>query len=155
MPEGKCAILDGLSEVEYTEFHQMVQTIFSERGPAMTMSTEALNIRLPWPPSINNYWRANGRMRFISKAGRIFRDEVIATVRPDKPLTGRLSVYIEAIPPTARSYDLDNLLKPTLDALQHAGVFENDNQIDQLRIDRRPKSHPGCLDVSIFQLTES
>lgn len=127
--------------------HKQAQEAVNEAG-----RKEAITFRLPWPPSINNYWRANGRMRFISPLGVAFRDEVIATIRPEKPLTARLSVHIEAIPPTARKYDLDNLLKPTLDAMAHAGVYENDNQIDRLRIDRLAKCPPGCLDVTIMEL---
>lgn len=119
------------------------------------MSKEVLTFRLPWPPSINNYWRANGHARFISALGRAFREEVIATIRPREPLLGRLSVHIEATPPTRRKYDLDNLLKPTLDAMEHAGVYLNDNQIDRLRIDRLEVSAPGCLDVTIMELPQS
>lgn len=111
-----------------------------------------MNYRLPWPPSVNNYWRANGHARYISARGKAFRDEVVATVRPLEPLTGRLKVSIEAYPPTARRCDLDNLLKATLDALEHAGVYYDDGQIDTLQIVRRPKCPPGCLDVCIHEI---
>jgi crossover junction endodeoxyribonuclease RusA len=110
--------------------------------------------QLPWPPSINHYWKTsrNGG-RHISKAGVAFREEVCFDLRGvQTTLTGRLAVHIEAMPPDRRVRDLDNLLKPTLDALEHARVYENDNQIDQLRIDRLPVHKPGRLDITIVEL---
>jgi len=49
----------------------------------------------------------------------------------------RLSVFIEAFPPDKRKRDLDNVLKSLLDALQHAGVYADDCQIDRLSIIRK------------------
>jgi crossover junction endodeoxyribonuclease RusA len=67
----------------------------------------------------------------------------------DQPLTERLSVTITANPPDLRKRDLDNLLKQTLDALQHAGIFKDDSQIDQILIRRGIKTTNGNLEVSI------
>jgi crossover junction endodeoxyribonuclease RusA len=47
---------------------------------------------------------------------------------------GPLRVVIEAWRPDKRRRDLDNLLKATLDGLAHAGVYEDDSQIVDLRI---------------------
>jgi crossover junction endodeoxyribonuclease RusA len=46
-------------------------------------------------------------------------------------LIGRKScrVWMLAHPPDHRSRDLDNLIKPLLDALQWAGIMENDRQV--------------------------
>jgi crossover junction endodeoxyribonuclease RusA len=52
---------------------------------------------------------------------------------------------MDAFPPDRRRRDLDNLLKPTLDALQHGGVYEDDSQVDLLVVRRcetdRPDGH--------------
>lgn len=90
---------------------------------------------------MNRYWRSIGRGRvIISKDGREYRERVISLCRGCKRLTGPLWVRIEFYPPDKRRRDLDNLLKPLLDALAYGGVYEDDSQIDQLEIKR-------CLDV--------
>ena len=94
---------------------------------------------LPYPPTVNHYWlrNRNGSVR-ISPAGLAFRQEVALKCRQEriKRLTGRLAVVVEAFPPDNRRRDLDNVLKALLDALQHGGAFEDDSQIDDLRIIR-------------------
>ena len=49
---------------------------------------------------------------------------------------GSVAVSIAAYPPDKRKRDLDNLLKSTLDALERAGFFGDDHQVDDLRIRR-------------------
>ena len=128
-------------------------------------SNRSVSIRLPFPPSINSYWiptvlnKGGGHRVFnrISSKGNTFRKIVIHDWKkayPDRKATrARLSVHIDATMPDKRKRDLDNLLKPLLDAMEHALVFVNDAQIDQLRIDRLPGTHnPGCVDVTITEL---
>jgi crossover junction endodeoxyribonuclease RusA len=112
---------------------------------------------LPWPPSVNNYWkpRPRGKGLYICPAGVLFREETCVLLAGSTPLQGRLAVHIEAMPPDRRKRDLDNLLKPTLDAMEHARVFEDDSQIDQLRIDRLEPSGEGRLDVTVTELEET
>jgi crossover junction endodeoxyribonuclease RusA len=101
------------------------------------MTNPILEFTLPWPPSVNTYWRAfDGRM-IISAKGREYRETVgdqmtlQGTVRH---FTGNLRVTIEAWRPDKRRRDLDNLLKAALEGLAHAGVYEDDSQIVDLRI---------------------
>jgi dynein heavy chain len=49
----------------------------------------------------------------------------------------------------------DNLLKGLLDSLQHAGVYESDSQIDDLRIVRGPVIRGGAVIVQIQPMHES
>ena len=51
-----------------------------------------------------------------------------------KHFEGKMCVVIEAWRPDYRRRDLDNLLKATLDGLAHAGVYDDDSQIVDLRI---------------------
>ena len=101
-----------------------------------------LEITLPWPPSVNHYWRHVGARTLISKAGRQYREDVGAAVLEarasgwDVPVLGRLAVTILVRPPDKRRRDLDNLLKAPLDALEAAGVYDDDSQIDSLEIRR-------------------
>ena len=96
-------------------------------------------IVLPYPPSMNHYWRRVGYRTLISREGRTFRENVCALLagngrRP--PDNGRIALCMDAFPPDRRRRDLDNLQKPLLDALEHAGIYEDDSQIDLL-ISRR------------------
>lgn len=69
----------------------------------------------------------------------------------EKPLEGRLTVCLNAYPPDQRKRDLDNLLKQTLDALQHAGIFKDDAQIDEILIRRGLSCKGGRM---LVQITE-
>ena len=113
-----------------------------------------IEITLPWPPSVNTYWRnVNGRT-VISAKGREYRETVgdqMILQKQVKHFTGRLRVEIEAFRPDKRRRDLDNLLKATLDGLAHAGVYEDDSQIVDLRI-YWAKDIGGMLKIKIEEL---
>ncbi len=111
-------------------------------------------LTLPWPPSVNSYWRHPSRgplagRHLISEAGRLYRTSVWALAPRRAVLTGRLSVVIEAYPPDRRARDIDNLPKAPLDALTHAGVWTDDSQIDKLTIERCAVVKGGRLDITI------
>jgi len=59
---------------------------------------------------------------------------------------------MDAFPPDRRRRDLDNLMKSTQDALEHAGVYEDDGQIDLLSVQRRSVLPDGQIVVSIEPL---
>lgn len=96
-----------------------------------------IELTMPWPPSVNTYWRTfQGRM-IISADGRAYRKAVADQVLVQsgaKHLAGKLVVEIEAWRPDNRRRDLDNLLKAVLDGLTHAGVWDDDSNIVDLRI---------------------
>ena len=114
--------------------------------------TDAINLTLPWPPSVNRIWRSVGGRVLLSADGRAYRQTVAVAVVEQHgsgdPLTGRLSMAIRAYPVDRRRRDLDNLLKAVLDAIEHAGsVYENDSQIDHLSIRRMAVAKPGRVEV--------
>jgi crossover junction endodeoxyribonuclease RusA len=118
-----------------------------------------LTFTLPYPPSINRYYRAIGRGRVIISAdGRDYRDAAMIAVRrygDGKPLTGRLFVRIELYPPDNRKRDIDNVQKPLLDALTHARVWVDDSQIDMLTTIRCGRiAKPGSCVIVIGELDE-
>lgn len=107
------------------------------------LNGSSLELALPFPPSVNAYYRsvANPKrkgqvMVLISKKGREYRKAVANAVRlqwpqlPIRALTGRLSVTVFLSPPDKRKRDIDNYHKALFDALTHAGVWEDDSQID-------------------------
>ena len=117
---------------------------------------EAYEITLPYPPSVNNYWRAvRGRM-LISREGRAYKQSVcieVLTKGRRKVLTGFLAMTVEIYPPDNRRRDIDNTAKAVLDALGAAHVYEDDYQIADLRLVRRKVSRPGRVEVRITEVT--
>ncbi|MFW5829717.1 MAG: RusA family crossover junction endodeoxyribonuclease [Planctomycetota bacterium] len=113
-------------------------------------------LELPWPPSVNHYYRRVGSRTLISRSGRAYRRTVVAQLRScfPAPLSGRLAVAIDAHPPDRRRRDLDNAQKALLDALQHAGVYTDDSQIDDLAIHRRDPVPGGRVRITITALPQ-
>ena len=112
---------------------------------------------LPYPPSINHYWRHFRGRTVISQEGRMFRTNVCALLAGaggarKPPAGGRVALAMDAFPPDRRRRDLDNLGKAPLDAIGHAGVYEDDSQIDFLMIRRHEVTPDGALIVSIAEM---
>ena len=109
-------------------------------------------LTLPWPPSVNHYWGQRGHRKYITARGLAFREQVAESVAESGAHagTGRLSVFVSLFQPTRRKCDIDNYMKALIDALQHAGLFEDDEQIDRLEIVRMPPTKGGkcCVVVT-------
>jgi len=95
-----------------------------------------IHLSLPFPPSVNHYWRhARGR-HYISSEGKAFRTEVWARVLRERsgrnPISGPLSLTVAAQPPDFAYRDLDNIFKALFDSLKHARVYVDDYQIISL-----------------------
>jgi crossover junction endodeoxyribonuclease RusA len=88
-----------------------------------------VNITLPYPPSVNTYWGFSGHRRFLGKQ--------------------RLEMTVVLYPPDKRVRDIDNVLKPTIDALCQAHIFNDDSQIDVLFVRRAEVVKGGKCVVSI------
>lgn len=111
-----------------------------------------ITMALPFPPPVNRYWQdpTSGTLagrHLISAEGRAYRDIVANEVLVQRTgkQNGRLAMDVDVFPPDARRRDLDNLLKSLLDALQHAGVVEDDNQFDALTIRRQHRVKGGLV----------
>lgn len=118
-----------------------------------------LTLTLPWPPSVNAYWRhvVMGRSArvLLSREGRDYRQRVADAVleqRRGPAFIGRLQCVVYAYPPDRRKRDLDNLGKGLLDALAHAAVYLDDSQIDDLRIIRGAPEPKGRVVVHLTPL---
>lgn len=113
-----------------------------------------MTLVLPWPPTMNHYYTVARNRKILTREARDYHKAVAAVVMSNGWMffpEHRLDVSITASPPDNRKRDLDNLLKPTLDALQKAGMFSDDSQIDMLSIRRGPPSKPGMLTVTIHE----
>lgn len=108
--------------------------------------------RLDYPPSVNSYWRTTrGGQTYLSKAGRQYR-EAAAAATDVRFGQRRVQVYIELTMPDRRRRDLDNTLKALLDAIEHAGIVDDDCQIDRLMVERIHVEPPGAADVVIEEI---
>lgn len=112
-------------------------------------------LTLPLPPTINTYYgmRPHGG-RFVKPAGLAFRLEVaeIVAAAGHKTLEGRISLFAAIYPADRRKQDLDNRAKSLQDALTHAGVWLDDEQIDELHLVRREVIKGGMVKVVISQV---
>lgn len=134
-----------------------------------------LSFSLPWPPTLNSYWRhivipigkgaksaAPGKRTkhrsatILSEDARNYRDSVLGALDAQKllgrRLTGRLRVEISVFPPDLRDRDLDNLPKGILDSLKNARMFRDDADIDDLRILRKGVLSGGRVLVTITEI---
>jgi len=114
-----------------------------------------MEFELPYPPSVNHYYRHVGPRVLISKAGRKYREIVVSQLRSCEiqPLNGGIELFFEAYPPDRRRRDLDNLLKCVLDSLQHAGAYHDDNQIVKINAEKHQPLPPnGMLYIRIEKL---
>ena len=125
-----------------------------------TDSIPIFEVALPWPLTVNLYWRhkVTGRLAtvYVSAEGKQYRKAVndlvmeAATVQRYLKATGPLRVEIEACPPDKRKRDLDNILKSLLDSMTHAGVWEDDSQIQDLRIYK--STIAGMVKVRVYEI---
>lgn len=109
---------------------------------------------LPYPPSVNRYWRRVGNKTLISKEGRTYKARVAAIMLACgiSEATGQLAVTVALYPPDRRRRDIDNTMKALLDAMDHGGAYQDDSQIKKLTIQMhdRDKDFPRA-EVTIEQ----
>lgn len=120
------------------------------RGTARHMQPP-IKATLPYPPTVNHYWLRTKRGMRISDEGRDFRRRVVALLAGCPTFTGRLAVTVRVFPPDRRTRDQSNLSKALFDALEHAGLFANDNQIVEEHWYRRAPTPPGHVEVTIAE----
>jgi crossover junction endodeoxyribonuclease RusA len=115
-------------------------------------------LSLPFPPSMNTYWRTFRGMTVLSKQGREFKAAVadyVVEYRVPKLGDSKLRVSMVLFPRDKRKIDIDNRIKAVLDALQDAGVFNDDFQVDELSIVRGKTIKGGAIRVLIEQIETS
>lgn len=114
----------------------------------MTRITDyRVEMEIPWPPSVNHMYVRTRRGMFLSKTAQAFRSDVSVSAVRDVPyrFDGTLSVSLHLHPPDNRLRDVDNVIKSTLDALQHAGVYETDNHVAELHVYRMAPRKPDGM----------
>ncbi|ECF6103461.1 RusA family crossover junction endodeoxyribonuclease [Salmonella enterica subsp. diarizonae] len=121
-----------------------------------------MKLTLPFPPSVNTYWRSPNKgllkgRHMVSARGRKYQSEACAAVieqlrRLPKPSTAPAAVEIILYPPDKRIRDLDNYNKALFDALTHAGVWEDDSQVKRMLVEWGPVFPKGKVEITITKL---
>jgi crossover junction endodeoxyribonuclease RusA len=131
----------------------------AERRDRYRVTTEPVTVRLPLPPPLNSYYGINivGRsikeafpVRHISTEGKAFREEVIRIwEKLGVTFEGRLAIKARIVWPDRRAYDLDGRWKALLDALEHAGAYEDDSQIKAESMEEVAIEAPGWVTITL------
>lgn len=133
-----------------------------------------LTLTLPLAPALNHYWKHSAHRgylhTYISKKGLIFRDLVLERVYEYRKSfyyendigfsdivfpVERLTVELQVFGDSRRKYDIDGRIKATLDALQIAKVYTDDEQVDRLFVERKEIVKGGKMIITIKALTGS
>lgn len=114
---------------------------------------DILRFELPYPPSINHYYVHTARGVKLGTKGQSYRNDAVYLLHKFKGACKdkKIAVTINVFPPDKRKRDLDNILKCLLDAMEHANVYENDNNIDMLTVIRRQSVPNGAVQVWIAE----
>lgn len=118
-----------------------------------------IELILPFPPSVNRYWRSPNKGKFagrtlLSEAGRKYRAaalNALADQHPGKVIKGRVEVHLALFPPCRRKRDIDNYIKGVLDVLTHGRIWEDDEQVDRLSVIRGCPTKGGQIRVEITE----
>lgn len=98
-----------------------------------------------------------GKALIESKRYRVWFERAVWSLKAQRTrptLNCRLGVSVVLHFSDKRRRDLDNVLKGFLDAMTHAGVWEDDSQIDKLHIVRAEPSKPGKLIAHVWELLD-
>jgi len=123
---------------------------------------DAVSLTLPWPPSVNGYWRTFVRgkrvAQILSERGRNYRVSVAESVlsQGSPSICGPVRISERFFPPTKRKYDIDNFRKAYRDGLTKAGVIEDDHLIHEDHGKKCPKDKDNPrVEITITPIRES
>jgi Holliday junction resolvase RusA-like endonuclease len=96
------------------------------------------------PPSANKLWKQQGPKRIRTLAYNEWTMHVRTAVRVQKFPCGIKHRVILVIGVTRNNMaaDIDNRIKPTLDALKHASVYRDDNMVTAVAATWQPENKP-------------
>jgi crossover junction endodeoxyribonuclease RusA len=105
-------------------------------------------VTLPYPPSANVYWRnVNGRM-LLSREAREFKKTAAARCVGQELLSGDVRVVLYVYRPQ-RSGDLDNRIKPVLDAVR-GYLFHDDKQVVGIHAHRGDDKDNPRVEIAVY-----
>ena len=113
------------------------------------MVVKLLNIS---PPSVNHYWLGSGTRRYVSKRAVEFKRALaqVAKASGVKPTQNKVSLNIRWGRKDKRHRDIDNILKPILDALNGIAYFD-DSQVSELFV-KKEQGAQESLEITIKEI---
>lgn len=128
-----------------------------------------IEIELPYPPCLNHY-KMPGRL-VKTRTGKVYQSRIntpettryyfavssiIFRMRRSEGLKcfgdATIGMEVYAYPPDKRKRDLDGILKVLLDAMQKAGLYNDDYNIARLYVERKDIIPSGKVIVRIREL---
>ena len=103
------------------------------------------------PPSVNHYWVAAGKRRYLSDRATAFH-EVIKILVPALGSTSRLKLDVTFHFPDRLRRDIDNYLKATIDSLVKCGFCADDEQFDELLVKRGNVIKGGLIKLKVWEI---
>lgn len=123
------------------------------------------SMALPMPPSANSAWdyrciyskkyKRWMACKYTTNEYKAYTEEIgwlITAAKARHWSDQRLRVQIVACFHDKRDQDVDNRVKPLLDALAAAQLFKNDSQVDECEIRRGPEMKGGKVMVSVWEI---
>jgi len=113
-----------------------------------------ISITLPWPSAAQCKAGHDREGNPAVAEQNEFRQQVAQQVLTQhvNPLPGHLKLTIAIRPPDNCRTDMGSLAQQIEDALQHAGVLADANQIADIRLLRSANGSPGGIDITIEEV---
>lgn len=102
-------------------------------------------------PSVNHYWIAVGKRRFLSDKAKNFH-RIIRALVPAHRSASRLKLDVTFHFPNKQRRDIDNYLKATIDSLVKCGLCVDDEQFDELLVRRGRIIKGGLIRLKVTEV---
>ena len=102
-------------------------------------------------PSVNHYWVASGKRRYLSEKAIHFH-RLIRGLVPAHKTASRLKLDVTFHFPNRQRRDIDNYLKATIDSLVKCGLCVDDEQFDELIVKRGAVVKGGLIKLKVMEI---
>lgn len=129
----------------------------------MSDACDRLSCTLPFPPSVNHMYASNMGARKIARyktaSARLFMRDAVMLLKASRPAgwepSGTFAVAIGLFAPDRRKRDADNHIKAVQDALQDAGIIEDDSMVAHISIEKWGVVRGGAAHVRVLRTDSS
>ena len=113
-----------------------------------------LQVRLPLPPSGNNFYTIARGRKILSGKARDWRAECVGILQgayTGKPLEDKdLCLHLTVTFPDRRKRDIDNVIKPLMDVFTQGGIWRDDSQVGELVVTRGGEGPRGTVLATLW-----